>query len=200
MNGNPVWWIIGGLFLLIALMGGCNYNGMVKGQNVAVEKFSTIQVTEQRRGDLIPNLVETVRAYASHESSVFTAVTEARAKVGQMTVNVDPSKLSDPAFMKQLSDAQATLSGALSRLIAVRESYPQLKANENFLALQSQIEGSENRIAIARRDYNVAVRDYNNTIGTIPGLWLANSFGFKKMESFQAAEGSRAVPKVDFKK
>lgn len=200
MNGNPVGWIIGGLFLLLAVMGGCSYNNIVGDKNTAIKEFSNIQVAEQRRGDLIPNLVETVKGYAAHESGVFTAVTEARAKVGQMTVNIDASKLSDPAFMKQLSEAQNGLTGALKSLLAVRESYPQLKANENFLALQSQIEGSENRIAIVRRDYNVAVNSYNTRIEKIPGNIVAGFTGFKRMELFQAAEGSRAVPKVDFKK
>ncbi len=152
----------------------------------------------QRRADLIPNLVATVQGYAKQEKDVLTAVIEARAKATQ--VKVDASQLTDPDKLKQFQDAQNQLSGALGRLLAVVENYPDLKSNQNFLALQSQLEGTENRIAVARRDYIEAVRDYNTTLRTFPTvLWAKTLFrGNKPMADFTASDGAQKPPQVKF--
>ena len=146
----------------------------------------------------MPNLVATVQGYAKQEKDVLTAVTEARAKATQ--IHVDVNDLTDPAKIKALQDAQNALSGALGRLLAVSENYPDLKSNQNFLALQSQLEGTENRIAVARRDYIAAVQDYNTELRTFPGVIWASTF-FKSnqpMAAFSAEAGSEAAPKVKF--
>ncbi len=152
----------------------------------------------QRRADLIPNLVATVQGYAKQEKDVLTSVIEARSKA--TSVKVDASQLTDPEKIKQFQDAQNQLSGALGRLIAVSEAYPDLKSNQNFLALQSQLEGTENRIAVARRDYVAAVRDYNLTLSTFPSIiWAKTIFsGNKPMATFTASEGSDKPPQVKF--
>ena len=152
----------------------------------------------QRRADLIPNLVATVQGYAAQEKNVLTAVVEARAKATQITVNA--SDLTDPDKLKAFQDAQAQLTGALGRLLAVSENYPDLKSNANFLALQSQLEGTENRIAVARRDYIDAVRGYNTALRTFPTvIWAKTAFsGEKPMAEFAASEGSEKPPTVKF--
>lgn len=152
----------------------------------------------QRRSDLIPNLVETVKGYAQQEKDVLTQVVEARAKA--TSVRVDASTITDPAQFKQFQDAQTQLSGALGRLLAVSEAYPDLKSNQNFLALQSQIEGTENRIAVARRDYIEAVRVYNTELKTFPGaIWASTLYrNNKPMETFTISEQQMQVPKVKF--
>ena len=167
--------------LVAALLGialtvsGCGYNTIPTLEEQAKARWGDVQNQYQRRADLIPNLVETVKGFASQEKSVLTAVVEARAKATQ--VKVDASQLTDPEKLKQFQDAQNQLTGALGRLLAVSENYPDLKSNANFLALQSQLEGTENRIAVARRDYIDAVRVYNTALRTFPTLiWAKTVF------------------------
>ena len=177
---------------------GCGYNTIPTLEEQAKARWGDVQNQYQRRADLIPNLVETVKGFASQEKSVLTAVVEARAKATQ--VKVDASQLTDPEKLKQFQDAQNQLSGALGRLLAVSENYPDLKSNANFLALQSQLEGTENRIAVARRDYIEAVRVYNTALRTFPTLiWAKTLFaGNKPMAEFTASEGSDKPPQVKF--
>ncbi len=179
-------------------LGGCGYNNIPTYEEQAKAKWADVQNNYQCRADLIPNLVATVQGYAKQEREVLTAVVEARAKATQ--VKIDVSQLTDPDKLKQFQDAQAQLSGALGRLLAVSENYPELKSNQNFLALQSQLEGTENRIAVARRDYIEAVRIYNTELRTFPGLLWAMTFfrGNKPMAEFTASEGSQAPPQVKF--
>ena len=190
--------------LVAALLGialtvsGCGYNTIPTLEEQAKARWGDVQNQYQRRADLIPNLVETVKGFASQEKSVLTAVVEARAKATQ--VKVDASDLTDPAKIKAFQDAQNQLTGALGRLLAVSENYPDLKSNANFLALQSQLEGTENRIAVARRDYIEAVRIYNTALRTFPTmLWAKTIFaGNKPMAAFTASEGSEKPPQVKF--
>lgn len=186
----------------VAFMGfflaACGYNAIPTYEEQAKAKWADVQNNYQRRTDLIPNLVATVQGYAKQEKDVLTAVIEARAKATQ--VKIDVSQLDDPAKLKQFQDAQNQLSGALGRLLAVSENYPDLKSNQNFLALQSQLEGTENRIAVARRDYIEAVRVYNTTLKTFPGiLWAATFFRSNKpMAEFTAGENAQTPPQVKF--
>jgi LemA protein len=179
-------------------LSACGYNTIPTLEEQAKARWADVQNQYQRRADLIPNLVETVKGYATQEKSVLTAVIEARAKATQ--VKVDASQLTDPEKLKQFQDAQNQLSGALGRLLAVSENYPDLKSNANFLALQSQLEGTENRIAVARRDYIEAVRVYNTALRTFPTLiWAKTLFaGNKPMAEFTASEGSDKPPQVKF--
>src|SRR5204863_3953705 len=154
--------------LLASLVAGCGYNNIPTLEEAAKAKWADVQNNYQRRADLIPNLVATVQGYAKQEKDVLTAVVEARAKATQ--TRIDVSQLTDPEKVKQFQDAQNQLSGALGRLLAISENYPDLKSNQNFLALQSQLEGTENRITIARRDYIDAVRAYNTELRTFPGV------------------------------
>ncbi len=177
---------------------GCGYNTIPTAEENAKAKWADVQNQYQRRADLIPNLVATVQGYAKQEKDVLTSVIEARSKA--TSVKIDASQLTDPEKVKQFQDAQNQLSGALGRLIAVSEAYPDLKSNQNFLALQSQLEGTENRIAVARRDYVSAVRDYNLTLSTFPSIiWAKTIFsGNKPMATFTAAEGADKPPQVKF--
>ncbi len=177
---------------------GCGYNTIPTAEENAKAKWADVQNQYQRRADLIPNLVATVQGYAKQEKDVLTSVIEARSKA--TSVKIDASQLTDPEKVKQFQDAQNQLSGALGRLIAVSEAYPDLKSNQNFLALQSQLEGTENRIAVARRDYVAAVRDYNLTLTTFPSIiWAKTLFsGNKPMATFTASEGSDKPPQVKF--
>lgn len=189
-------------FAAIALLGlsvsACGYNTIPTAEETAKARWADVQNDYQRRADLIPNLVNTVQGYAKQEKDVLVGVTEARAKATQ--VHVDAADLSDPDKMKQFQDAQNQLSGALGRLLAISENYPDLKSNQNFLALQSQLEGTENRIAVARRDYIAAVRDYNLTLQTFPSMiWAMTVFrGKKPLAGFTAAEGAQTAPTVKF--
>jgi LemA protein len=177
---------------------GCGYNNIPTYEEQAKAKWADVQNNYQRRADLIPNLVATVQGYAKQEREVLTAVVEARAKATQ--IKIDASQLTDPDKLKQFQDAQNQLSGALGRLLAVSENYPDLKSNQNFLALQSQLEGTENRIAVARRDYIEAVRVYNTELKTFPGiLWAATFFRSNKpMAEFAAGESAQTPPQVKF--
>jgi LemA protein len=191
-----------GVVLALVGMGlslsACGYNTIPTLEETAKARWADVQNQYQRRTDLIPNLVATVQGYAAQEKSVLTAVVEARAKATQ--VKVDASQLTDPNKLKAFQDAQSQLSGALGRLLAVSENYPDLKSNANFLALQSQLEGTENRIAVARRDYIDAVREYNTALRTFPTvLWAKTAFsGNKPMAEFTATEGSEKPPQVKF--
>jgi LemA protein len=184
--------------LLGLTVSACGYNAIPTAEENAKAKWADVQNNYQRRADLIPNLVATVQGFAKQEREVLTAVVEARAKATQ--VKIDVSELSDPEKLKQFQDAQRQLSGALGRLLAVSENYPELKSNQNFLALQSQLEGTENRIAVARRDYIEAVRVYNTQLKTFPGiLWAATFFrNNKPMAEFTASEGAQTPPQVKF--
>jgi LemA protein len=189
-------------FLAISILGillsGCGYNAIPTLEENAKAKWADVQNNYQRRSDLIPNLVATVQGYAKHETDTLTAVVEARAKATQ--VKIDVSQLTDPEKLKEFEAAQNQLSGALGRLLAVSENYPDLKASANFLALQSQLEGTENRIAVARRDYIDAVRAYNTELRTFPGvLWKAAFFpDAKPLAEFQANDNAQSAPQVKF--
>jgi len=179
-------------------LSACGYNTIPTLEEQAKARWADVQNQYQRRADLIPNLVATVQGYAAQEKNVLTAVIEARAKATQ--VKVDASQLTDPEKLKAFQDAQNQLTGALGRLLAVSENYPDLKSNANFLALQSQLEGTENRIAVARRDYIEAVRTYNTALRTFPTvLWAKTAFsGNKPMAEFTATEGAEKAPQVKF--
>ena len=187
-------------FIVLAglLLSGCGVNNIPTYDESAKAKWSDVQNQYQRRADLIPNLVETVKGYAAQEREVLTQVTEARAKASQ--IKVDASTITDPAKFKEYQDAQNALTGALGRLLVTVERYPDLKSNQNFLALQSQLEGTENRIAVARRDYIESVRLYNTELKTFPGvLWASTLYrSYKPMETFTVAEDVKKVPTVKF--
>jgi LemA protein len=187
-----------GAALLAVTLSACGYNTIPTAEETAKAKWSDVQNQYQRRADLIPNLVATVQGYAKQEKEVLTAVTEARAKA--TSIKVDESTITDPEKFKQFQEAQRELTGALGRLLAISENYPDLKSNQNFLALQSQLEGTENRIAVARRDYIEAVRVYNTTLKTFPGvLWALTFFRSNEpMQEFAATSGSETPPKVQF--
>ncbi|MDP8202417.1 MAG: LemA family protein [Candidatus Tenebribacter burtonii] len=173
------------------------YNNMVKLDEGVKEKWSQVENVYQRRYDLIPNLVNTVKGYAAHEKETFTAVTEARAKAGG-TFNISEQVLNDPAMFQKFQQAQSSLGGALQRLMVVMEKYPDLKANQNFLALQDQLEGTENRIAVERKRFNEAARYYNTYIKMFPKVIIANMFGFDEKQYFKSTEGAEEAPKVEF--
>ena len=196
-------WISGFKTLLIAMvlplaLAGCGINTIPTKDEQAKAAWGEVQNQYQRRSDLIPNLVATVQGYATQEKSVLVQVTQARAQATH--VSVDASTVSDPAKFAQYQQAQNQLSGVLGHLLSITENYPDLKSNQNFLALQSQLEGTENRIAIARRDYNEAVRQYNTEIRTFPGvLWAGTLYrSAKEMQSFAATTEAQAAPKVSF--
>jgi LemA protein len=184
--------------VLVLALSSCGYNNIPTLEEQAKAKWADVQNNYQRRADLIPNLVATVQGYAKQEKDVLTSVVEARAKATQ--VKIDASQLSDPEKLKQFQDAQNQLSGALGRLLVVSENYPDLKSNQNFLALQSQLEGTENRITVARRDYIEAVRAYNTELKTFPGvLWAATFFRSNKpMAEFAANDNAQTPPQVKF--
>ncbi len=188
--------------LAVAIAGlalaGCGINTIPTLQERAKASWSEVLNQYQRRADLIPNLVETVKGYAAQESKVLTEVVEARAKATQM--QIPPDILTNPEAFKKFQEVQGQLSGSLARLLAVVENYPDLKSNQNFLALQSQLEGTENRIAIARRDYISAVKDYNTEIRTIPGRWWRALLypDAEPMQNFTVAEETTKVPEVKF--
>lgn len=191
---------IGAAILLIALIlvfwAVSKYNSLVALNEEVNKSWSQVENQYQRRYDLIPNLVETVKGVASFEKETYTAVTEARAKVGQ--IQLTPQILEDSKAFERFQAAQDNLSSALSRLLVVAENYPQLKANENFLQLQAQLEGTENRISVERRRYNESVRNFNTTIKRFPTNIMAGIFGFREKAYFTAATGAEEAPKVKF--
>jgi LemA protein len=181
----------------LPVLSGCGYNQIQKNEEAVFAAWADVEATYQRRADLIPNLVETVKAYAAHEQETLLAVTEARASVGKNQINtVD---LSNPEALQRFQQAQGDLSGALSRLLVVVERYPDLKANQNFLDLQHQLEGTENRINVARQRYNQAVQTFNSSIRTFPNN-LTNKFllHLERKEPFKAEAGAEIAPKVKF--
>ncbi len=194
-----------GTFLIIALvivvilvMWGIkvNNNMVAKEENVK-EKWSQVENVYQRRFDLIPNLVATVKGYAEHEKDTFIAVTEARSKVGGQ-INVSDDIINNPQALQKFQQAQSSLGSALQRLMVVVEKYPDLKANENFLNLQNQLEGTENRIAVERRRFNEAAREFNTYIKVIPNSFIASFRNFKEKAYFLSDEGAKTAPKVEF--
>ena len=189
------------LFAALALavgLAGCGVNAIPTKQEAAKAAWGEVQNQYQRRADLVPNLVATVQGYAKQEREVLEAVTQARASATQ--VKVDASTITDPEQFRKFQAAQDQLSGVLGRLLAITENYPDLKSNQNFLALQSQLEGTENRIAVARRDFNESVRVYNTELRTLPGSLWAGMFyrDAKPMEIFTAAAGAERAPEVKF--
>lgn len=188
-----------GVILLVALgLTGCGINAVPTQDEQVKAAWSQVLNEYQRRADLVPNLVATVKGYAKQEQTVFIQVTEARAKATQTTL--PPDILTNPQAFHQFEQNQAQLSGALGRLLAVSEAYPQLKSDQNFLVLQSQLEGTENRIAVARRDYIDAVQTYNTTLRTIPSRWIAAIFypDAKPRQTFTISEEAQHAPKVQF--
>ena len=193
-------WIVLGVLAVIAFWLFSAYNRLVAMRQRVDQSFADIDVQLKQRHDLIPNLVETVKGFAEQEKSVLTEVVEARAKATQAQVNLPADVLNNPEAMKQFQAAQNTLSGALGRLMAVIEKYPDIKSGQNFLALQSELSGTENRISIARRDYIESVRVYNTELTTIPGRWW-KAFMYpssKEMATFEIPAEEQKTPKVDF--
>ena len=192
-------WIVAGVVVLAVLLAygwaKSTYNGLVAAEERVVQAWANVESAYQRRADLIPNLVETVKGYAAHEKEVLTEVTRARSRVGQITVTAEGLS---PEAIRRFREAQQGLSGALSRLLAVAERYPDLKASQNFLDLQTQLEGTENRINVARTRYNEAARAYNTRIRSFPANLFARAFGFQPKPYFQAEEGAEKAPKVKF--
>jgi LemA protein len=186
------------LGLIVVSVSGCGYNVIPTKEEAARAAWAEVQNQYQRRADLVPSLVATVQGYAKQEKDVLTQVTEARAKA--TSIHLDAGDLTDPEKVKALQEAQARLTGALGRLLAVSENYPDLKSNQNFLALQSQLEGTENRIAVARRDYIAAVQDFNTSLRTFPTvLWAEAAFrDTKPMIPFTAEAEAQTAPKVKF--
>jgi LemA protein len=179
-------------------LSGCGYNNIPTKEANAQEKWAQVQNEYARRAELVPQLVATVKGAAAHEKDTLTEVVEARAKATSVTV--DASTITDPAKFQQFQQSQDGLSSALGRLMVIQEQYPNLKANENFLTLQSQLEGTQNRVTIARQDYNAAAKDYNLSLVTFPSLIWANTLqsGHKPMQLFQASAEQQANPTVDF--
>ena len=187
-----------GIIAAVVIIGGwaaSAYNGMVQEEEKATTGFANLQSAYQRRADLIPNLVETVKGYAAHEKGTLEDVVNARTKA--TSINIDPENLT-PEKLKEFQQAQGELSSALGRLIAIQENYPDLKANENFRDLQVQLEGTENRINEARNKYNAVVQEYNVLIRSFPKNILAGFFGFDKKDKFEAEAGAQKAPEVKF--
>jgi LemA protein len=189
MRGSTLVWVLGGIAVVAILFGlyiAGTYNGLVSNQVNVDNNWAKVQTAYQRRADLIPNLVTTVKAYSDYEGSVLTDITNARAKVGQAQTP------------KELNDAGTQLDSALSRLLVVVENYPTLKANENYLSLQDELAGTENRIKVERDNFNDAVKTYNINVRSFPSNMIAGMFGFTTKEMFEAAAGSEVVPTVNF--
>jgi LemA protein len=196
-------WPVRRIAVVLALVAGlaaCDVNAVPRQDEAVKAAWSQVLNQYQRRADLIPNLVETVKGYAHQEQTVLTQVTEARAKATQTQVQLPPDVTSNPEAFRQFEQSQAALGGALGRLLAVSEKYPDLKSNQNFLALQSQLEGTENRIAVARKDYIATVQTYNTTLRTIPSRWVAAWLypDAKVKETFTITEQAQQVPQVKF--
>jgi LemA protein len=199
-KGMMIGCAIGAVVLLavgiLVAWGISSYNNMISLDQAVIQQWSQVENQYQRRADLIPNLVNTVKGYADFEKEVLTQVTEARARVSQF--NITPEVLNDPQAFAKFQSLQGELSGALSRLLVTVENYPQLKANENFLQLQAQLEGTENRISVERRKFNEVVQSYNTTIKRFPASMLAGMFGFGEKQYFKAIQGAETPPKVEF--
>ncbi len=194
MKNNLLWWVIGIVVVLAVVLGGA-YNNFVTLDQKVQKSWGDVQSQYQRRADLVPNLVETVKGAANFEKDTFTAVTEARAKA--TSINVDPSKLT-PESIAAYQGAQDGLSQSLGKLLVVMENYPQLTATANFRDLQAQLEGTENRITVSRKDFNDAVQAYNTSVKQLPGSLIAGMFGFSEKGYFTAQEGADKAPDVKF--
>lgn len=192
---KKTWIIIIAVIAVIAIYGVSSYNSMVSQEEAVGTAWSNVENQYQRRADLIPNLVNTVKGYAAHEKETFDAVVSARAKATQTTVSIDDLT---PEKMEAYQRAQGEVGSALSRLLAVTENYPELKANENFQTLQAQLEGTENRISVERRNFNDVARAYNASIRRFPKNIFAGMFGFEKRPYFEAQEGAEKAPEVKF--
>jgi len=192
--------VLAAVMLAAATLAGCGINNIPSFEQAAKAKWSEVLNQYKRRADLVPNLVETVKGFAAQEQQVLTSVVEARAKATQAQVQLPPDVVNNPEAMKRFQDAQNQLTGALGRLLAVVERYPDIKSGQNFLALQSQLEGTENRIAIARRDYIEAVRVYNTELTTFPGrIWRSLMYSSAQpMATFDIAAQEHETPRVDF--
>ena len=188
-------WIWIGVVAVVAIFFYATYNGFVNREEGLKSAWSNVETQYQRRADLIPNLVNTVKGYAAHETQTLNEVTEARARATSINLSADDLT---PERLAQFQRAQAEVRSALGRLIAVSESYPDLKANQNFLELQAQLEGTENRIAVARKDFNAAAQQYNVSVRRFPANLVALMFGFGQKPYFESAEGAAAAPQVTF--
>ena len=188
-------WIWIGVVAVVAIFFYATYNGFVNREEGLKSAWSNVETQYQRRADLIPNLVNTVKGYAAHETQTLNEVTEARARATSINLSADDLT---PERLAQFQRAQAEVRSALGRLIAVSESYPDLKANQNFLELQAQLEGTENRIAVARKDFNAAAQQYNVSVRRFPANLVARMFGFGQKPYFASAEGAAAAPQVTF--
>ena len=193
MKKKNIIWIAVVVVIVVWLYSG--YNGLVSKDEAVVNKWAAVEADYQRRSDLIPNLVATVKGYAEHESSTLESVTEARGRATSVTLNAEDLTEEN---LRAYQEAQSEVKSALGRLIAVAESYPDLKANENFRDLQVQLEGTENRIAVSRKEFNDAVRSYNVAVRRFPTNILASLFGFERKASFSADEGAEQAPTVEF--
>ncbi len=196
MKKNLTLIIIGGIVVIVVLWFISAQNSLVSKEEAVTAKWSQVENVYQRRLDLIPNLVETVKGYAQQEQEVLTRVTELRSRVGQMNVSSDI--VNNPEALQRFQSAQNELGSALSRLLVVAEKYPDLKSNQNFLALQSQLEGTENRIAVERKRFIETVQEYNTAIRRFPTSLVASIGGFDRMETFTADEGAEEAPQVEF--
>ncbi len=192
---NKTLWIVLGIVAVVLIWGVSSYNGLATKDEKVSAAWANVESVYQRRADLIPNLVNTVKGYAAHESETLAEVTEARTK--STSINIDPSTAT-PEQVEAWMAAQNEVSSALGRLIAISENYPDLKANQNFLELQKQLEGTENRIATERMKYNEMVRDYNAKLRRFPTNIIAGMFGFEKRVMFEAQEGAEVAPVVEF--
>ena len=188
-------WIWIGVVAVVAIFFYATYNGFVNREEGLKSAWSNVETQYQRRADLIPNLVNTVKGYAAHETQTLNEVTEARARATSINLSADDLT---PERLAQFQRAQAEVRSALGRLIAVSESYPDQKANQNFLELQAQLEGTENRIAVARKDFNAAAQQYNVSVRRFPANLVARMFGFGQKPYFESAEGAAAAPQVTF--
>ena len=188
-------WIWIGAVAVVVIFFYATYNGFVNKEEGLKGAWADVETQYQRRADLIPNLVSTVKGYAAHETQTFNEVTEARARATSINLSADDLT---PERLAQFQRAQAEVRSALGRLIAVSESYPDLKANQNFLELQAQLEGTENRIAVARKDFNAAAQQYNVSVRRFPANLVARMFGFGQKPYFESAEGAAAAPQVTF--
>ena len=188
--------IVIGIVVLVVLALVGIYNGLVRAEETVSEAWAQVENVYQRRLDLVPNLVETVKGYAAHEQETFEGVVEARSKISQM--NLSPEVVNQPELLMQFQQAQGALSSALSRLMVVVERYPDLKANQNFLALQAQLEGTENRISVERRRFNLVSREFNTKIRVFPHQLVAKWMGLQAKAYFEAEPGAAQAPEVSF--
>ena len=193
---KKVIWIVVVVLVVLFISGSCSaYNRMVTAEETVNTTWADVEAQYQRRSDLIPNLVNTVKGYAAHETQTLNEVTEARAKATSINLSADDLT---PEKLAQFQQAQAQVRSALGRLIAVSESYPDLKANQNFLELQAQLEGTENRISVARKEFNEVAKTYNVAVRRFPANLVAKLFGFGQKPYFEAAEGTETAPRVQF--